>query len=117
MFGESVRAPLLGEVHCTGTESELLECSHSSIGQHSCGRGSPPVPDVVISCLENTSCSEGEIRLRDGFDPSNGRVEYCHHRTWGTVCSEGWDDNDAKVVCHQLGYNPDGNYTVIIHYI
>ena len=50
------------------------------------------------------------MRLRDGVDPSNGRVEYCRHRTWGAVCSEGWDDSDARVVCSQLGYNPDGMF-------
>ena len=48
------------------------------------------------------------MRLRDGFDDSNGRVEYCRDRIWGSVCSEGWDDNDARVLCRQLGYNPDG---------
>ena len=61
------------------------------------------------SCTDvNTSCDEGEVRLRDGADPSNGLVEYCHHRTWWTVCSEGWDSDDAKVVCRQLGYSPNG---------
>ena len=48
------------------------------------------------------------MRLRDGFDASNGRVEYCRERIWGSVCSEGWDENDARVLCRQLGYNPDG---------
>ena len=57
---------------------------------------------------EGTSCTEGEVRLEGGFDSSNGRVEYCQYRTWGTVCNEGWDDNDARVACSQLGYNPDG---------
>ena len=52
MFGVSERAPLLGEVHCIGTETELLECSHTSIGRHSCGINVvPPVPDIVISCV------------------------------------------------------------------
>ena len=52
MFGVSERAPLLGEVHCIGTEAELLECSHSSIGRHLCGITIiPPVPDIVISCF------------------------------------------------------------------
>ena len=48
------------------------------------------------------------MRLRDGTDPSNGRVEICQHRTWGAVCSGEWDDNAARVVCGQLLYNPEG---------
>ena len=51
VFGTSERAPLYGEVHCVGDEPEMLECSHSSIGRHSCGLGSNTVPDIVISCF------------------------------------------------------------------
>ena len=50
------------------------------------------------------------MRLRDGTDPSNGRVEVCQYRTWGTICSDGWDDLDARVVCTQLSYNPEGEW-------
>ena len=49
-FGTSERPPLLGDVHCIGTEPGWLECSHSSIGSHFCGNFHSPVPDVVISC-------------------------------------------------------------------
>ena len=61
--------------------------------------------------MENDGCEDGEVRLQDGIDSSNGRVEVCQYRTWGTVCTEKWDRDDARVVCHQLGYDPEGILT------
>ena len=51
---------------------------------------------------------EGDIRLRDGPNRSEGRVEVCARTfmnvlRWGTVCSDRWDKNDATVACRQLG--------------
>ena len=49
-------------------------------------------------------CTEGDIRILDGETNLDGRVSVCKHNQWGTVCHNGWNDNDAIVVCRQLGF-------------
>ena len=54
-------------------------------------------------------CKNGEVRLRGGSSEAEGRVEVCVNSLWGTVCrgtgTSYWDQNDAQVVCQQLGFN------------
>ena len=49
-----------------------------------------------------------QVRLTDGPNPYTGRVEvYITTRglgIWGTICDDSWDIEDARVVCHELGY-------------
>ena len=53
-------------------------------------------------------CTEQDVRLIDGIDSTEGRVEICLNNEWGTVCDQMWDDIDAGVVCRQLGFLENG---------
>ena len=44
----------------------------------------------------------------NGTGPHEGRVEICRSGEWNTVCHHWWSYSDAKVVCAQLHYPPQG---------
>ena len=55
-----------------------------------------------------TVCVQGNVRLANGNDMTEGRLEICNNGVWGTVCHHFWDDLDAEVICRQLGFETVG---------
>lgn len=53
-------------------------------------------------------CTNGGIRLLGGHVPSEGRVEICVNKAWGTVCDDVWTTGDANVACKQAGFSGSG---------
>ena len=48
------------------------------------------------------------MRLLEGANDMEGRVEVCSGEVWGSICHDFWGLHDAQVVCRQLGYEADG---------
>ena len=62
----------------------------------------------TLLCTAFVAPSRGDIRLV-GVSSSDdeGLVEIYYPRRayqWSTVCTNDWDDTEAKIVCKQLGY-------------
>uniref|UniRef100_A0A3Q3CAQ7 SRCR domain-containing protein n=1 Tax=Haplochromis burtoni TaxID=8153 RepID=A0A3Q3CAQ7_HAPBU len=86
-FGKGTGQIWLDDVDCSGSERSLTECQHRGFGIHSCTHSKDAGVPVRLS--GSTLCS--------------GRVEIFYNNTWGTVCDDNWDINDAEVVCRELG--------------
>ena len=48
-----------------------------------------------------TSISEYELKLENKY---YGSVQVRHFDLWGYVCADGFDDNDAMVICRELNF-------------
>ena len=60
-----------------------------------------------------SSCATGDVRLVDGGSEMEGRVEMCRGGVWGAVYDySGWNYNDVKVICRQLGYPSECEFCV-----
>ncbi|XP_068827622.1 scavenger receptor cysteine-rich type 1 protein M130 [Capricornis sumatraensis] len=124
--------------HCSGTESFLWKCPVTALGVPDCSHGnrasvicSGNQTQALPQCNDSVSepagfttseesapyCSDSrQLRLVDGGGPCAGRVEILDQGSWGTICDDGWDLDDARVVCRQLGCGEALNATGSAHF-
>ena len=85
-------------------------------------RRAAAVAGALIACWSASAaaqdCTGNDVRLVRGETDREGSVEMCVGGTWKATCDDdfddvlGWDDDDAGVVCRQLGYAGGGTATL-----
>ena len=60
---------------------------------------------LPCTCV-HVDLASGSIRLVSSsyYAAVAGRLEVFLNNEWGTICDSGWDGNDARVACKELGF-------------
>ncbi|XP_060690399.1 scavenger receptor cysteine-rich type 1 protein M130-like [Hemiscyllium ocellatum] len=92
-FGPGLGPIWLGNVNCSLNDSVLWECLVGRWSESDCNHKE----DAGVICSDHRA-----VRLQDGTNPCQGRVEVFYNGTWGTVCADSFGKAEAEVVCKQL---------------
>ncbi|NXG41937.1 WC11 protein, partial [Psilopogon haemacephalus] len=109
----------LDRVQCGERNSSFWHCPSAPWLLHSChdlrdeahiicsATRPKAAPDLPAPCPGSGTCTAREkIRAVGGGSSCSGRVEVWLQGSWGTVCDDSWDRQDAAVACRQLGCGP-----------
>ncbi|KAL4423009.1 hypothetical protein ABPG77_005489 [Micractinium sp. CCAP 211/92] len=96
VFGTATQPAVLNGLNCAGWESNLTACKYEYVStpQPYCG---------LMAAVECTEPPPMDVRLKNGKNGNEGRLEVSIGGHWMTVCQNLFTDAAARVVCRKLG--------------
>ncbi|XP_041372562.1 deleted in malignant brain tumors 1 protein-like [Gigantopelta aegis] len=91
-FGRGSGPIFFDDLACRGNDLVITDCPGNPIRKHTCEHSK----DAGVIC--QTIC----VRLVNGATRYEGRVEVLYNNRWGSVCDDGFHQNEAEVVCRSL---------------
>ena len=111
MFGRGNTRIVARNFRCNSYEQQLLQCSYSNVSLLDGSRYQQYTATGVI-CQGNisapTECPHGDVRLVNGRNKTEGRLEVCAYGYWAIACDAYWDIIATDMVCKQLGLPTNG---------
>ena len=98
-YGQGSGPILFYDLDCATDDTHLDNCSwNDDFSDWYCFHWE----DAGVQC--NVPCAEGSVRLVDGDNLNEGRVEVCKDGIWGTICDRDreWGTAESRVICRQL---------------
>ena len=106
-------------IACGGWETTLAdcnkqvypqsECSRNNVAGVLCGHGNGIISKLYNHVIMHIDCNDGDLRLVGSQWSYEGTIEVCFDKIWGLISDSAWSQQDAEVVCRQLGYQIQGN--------
>ncbi|KAB0339975.1 hypothetical protein FD754_023505, partial [Muntiacus muntjak] len=94
-FGPAVGPIWYSVIYCRGTESAIMECSHSTVKDYR--------PDGLSHDQDAGAVCSGFVRLAGGEGPCSGRVEVHSGEDWTPVSDGNFTFPTAQVICAERG--------------
>ncbi|XP_076742348.1 scavenger receptor cysteine-rich type 1 protein M130 [Maylandia zebra] len=76
-----------------------LDCVWSGSTLRECATPDNSYTALILTCLDS-------VRLLNGSSLCSGRLEVKSNQSWSSVCEADFDQQDAEVVCRELGCGP-----------
>ena len=114
-FGAVPSTFALDNVHCDGTETELIKCTHLTTDDCSSYEGAGVI--CYDSTVDDIEIRDGGSKATEAADETlSGNLFIKNSDGYvGPVCDFNWQNKEARVACKQLGYE-DGRATINSNY-